>query len=75
MLAQATDELSSDDMKKLGAVVTLAKPQNAEHVGKEMLVFVLVGLAAEIFGEQQLVVFRRGGGNDEYPSDRSRHRL
>ena len=31
-LAQATDELSSDDMKKLGAVVTLAKPQNAEQV-------------------------------------------
>ena len=32
VLAQATDELSSDDMKKLGAVVTLAKPQNAEQV-------------------------------------------
>ena len=32
-LAQATeDELCSDDMKKLGAVVTLAKPQNAEQV-------------------------------------------
>ena len=31
-LAQATDEFSSDDMKKLGAVVTLAKPQNAEQV-------------------------------------------
>ena len=31
-LAQAADELSSDDMKKLGAVVTLAKPQNAEQV-------------------------------------------
>ena len=31
-LAQATDELSSDDMKKLGAVVTLAKPQNAEQI-------------------------------------------
>jgi hypothetical protein len=32
VLAQATDELSSDDMKKLGAVVTLAKPQNAEQI-------------------------------------------
>ena len=32
VLAQAADELSSDDMKKLGAVVTLAKPQNAEQV-------------------------------------------
>ena len=32
VLAQATDELSSDDMKKLGAVVTLAKPQNAEWI-------------------------------------------
>ena len=32
-LAQATeDELCSDDMKKLGAVVTLAKPQNAEQI-------------------------------------------
>ncbi len=31
-LSQAEDELSSDDMKKLGAVVTLAKPQNAEQV-------------------------------------------
>ena len=31
-LAQAADALSSDDMKKLGAVVTLAKPQNAEQV-------------------------------------------
>ena len=31
-LAQATDELSSDDMKKLGAVITLAKPQNAEQI-------------------------------------------
>ena len=31
-LAEATDELSSDDMKKLGAVVTLAKPQNAEWI-------------------------------------------
>ena len=31
-LAQATDEFSSDDMKKLGAVVTLAKPQNAEQI-------------------------------------------
>ena len=31
-LAQAADALSSDDMKKLGAVVTLAKPQNAEKV-------------------------------------------
>ena len=32
VLAQATDELFSDDMKKLGAVVTLAKPQNAEQI-------------------------------------------
>ena len=32
VLAQATDELSSDDMKKLGAVITLAKPQNAEQI-------------------------------------------
>ena len=32
VLAQATDELSSDEMKKLGAVVTLAKPQNAEQI-------------------------------------------
>ena len=31
-LAQAADALSSDDMKKLGAVVTLAKPQTAEQV-------------------------------------------
>ena len=31
-LAQAADALSSDDMKKLDAVVTLAKPQNAEQV-------------------------------------------
>ena len=31
-LAQAADTLSSDDMKKLGAVVTLAKPQNAEQI-------------------------------------------
>ena len=31
-LAQATDAFSSDDIKKLGAVVTLAKPQNAEQV-------------------------------------------
>ena len=31
-LAQAADALSSEDMKKLGAVVTLAKPQNAEQV-------------------------------------------
>ena len=31
-LAQAADALSSDDMKKLGAVVALAKPQNAEQV-------------------------------------------
>ncbi len=31
-LAQATDTLSTDNMKKLGAVVTLAKPQNAEQV-------------------------------------------
>ena len=31
-LAQATEALSSDAIKKLGAVVTLAKPQNAEQV-------------------------------------------
>ncbi len=31
-LAQAANEFSSDDMKKLGAVVTLAKPQNAEQI-------------------------------------------
>ena len=31
-LAQAADALSSDVIKKLGAVVTLAKPQNAEQV-------------------------------------------
>ena len=31
-LAQAVDALSSDAIKKLGAVVTLAKPQNAEQV-------------------------------------------
>ena len=31
-LAQAADELSSDDTKKLGAVITLAKPQNAEQI-------------------------------------------
>ncbi len=31
-LAQAADELSSDDTKKLGAVVTLAKPQTAEQI-------------------------------------------
>ena len=31
-LAQTTDALSTDDVKKLGAVVTLAKPQNAEQV-------------------------------------------
>ena len=31
-LAQATGTLSTDDIKKLGAVVTLAKPQNAERV-------------------------------------------
>ena len=31
-LAQATDDLSSDDMEKLGAVVMLAKPQNAEQI-------------------------------------------
>ena len=31
-LAQNADELSSDDIKKLGAVVTLAKPQTAEQV-------------------------------------------
>ena len=31
-LAQATDEFSSDDLKKLGAVVTLAKPQTAEQI-------------------------------------------
>ena len=31
-LAKAADALSSDAIKKLGAVVTLAKPQNAEQV-------------------------------------------
>ena len=31
-LAEATDGLSKADMKKLGAVVTLTKPQNAEQV-------------------------------------------
>ena len=31
-MAQATDALSTDDIKKLCAVVTLAKPQNAEQV-------------------------------------------
>ena len=31
-LAQATDALSTDDIKKLCAAVTLAKPQNAEQV-------------------------------------------
>ena len=31
-LAQATDALSPDDMEKLGAVVMLAKPQNAEQI-------------------------------------------
>ena len=31
-LAQAAEALSSDAIKKLGAVVTLAKPQNAEQV-------------------------------------------
>ena len=31
-LAQTTDALSTDDVKKLGAVVTLAKPQNVEQV-------------------------------------------
>ena len=31
-LAQATEVLSPDDIKKLGAAVTLAKPQNAEQV-------------------------------------------
>ena len=31
-LAQAADALSTDDFKKLGAVVTLAKPQNAEQI-------------------------------------------
>ena len=31
-LAQATNNFSTDDIKKLGAVVTLAKPQNAEQV-------------------------------------------
>ena len=31
-LAQATEVLSPDDIKKLGAAVTLAKPQNAEEV-------------------------------------------
>ena len=31
-LAQAAGTLSTDDIKKLGAAVTLAKPQNAEQV-------------------------------------------
>ena len=31
-LAQAADALSTDDIKKLGAVVTMAKPQNAEQI-------------------------------------------
>ena len=31
-LAQVADALSSDDMKKLGAVVTLAKPQTTEQI-------------------------------------------
>ena len=31
-LVQTTNALSTDDVKKLGAVVTLAKPQNAEQV-------------------------------------------
>ena len=31
-LAQATDALSTDGLKKLGAVVTMAKPQNAEQI-------------------------------------------
>ena len=31
-LAQAAGTLSTDDVKKLGTVVTLAKPQNAEQV-------------------------------------------
>ena len=31
-LAQAADALSSDDMKKLGAVVTLARPRTAEQI-------------------------------------------
>ena len=31
-LAQAADALSADDLKKLGAVVTMAKPQNAKQI-------------------------------------------
>ena len=31
-LAQTADALSTDDLKKLGAVVTLTKPQNAEQI-------------------------------------------
>ena len=31
-LAQAADALSTDDLKKLGAVVAMAKPQNAEQI-------------------------------------------
>ena len=31
-LAQATNDFSTDDIKKLGAAVTLAKPQNTEQV-------------------------------------------
>ena len=32
VLAQAADELSSDDIKKLGAVVTMARPRTAEQI-------------------------------------------
>ena len=31
-LAQATDKLSSDDIKKLGTVVTMARPRTAEQI-------------------------------------------
>ena len=31
-LAQATNDFSTDDIKKLGSAVTLAKPQNAEQI-------------------------------------------
>ncbi len=36
-LAEATDGLSKADMEKLGAVVTLTKPQNAEQVKKNLV--------------------------------------
>lgn len=39
---------------------------DVDLVGKEMLVFVLVGLAAEVLGEQQLIVFRREHALDRH---------